>query len=70
MEPREIILGLISLLVGSLMTYSVKAVALEGRMGAIESSLVRIESRLYGAEIIKPEASQRNDRPAYRPSPR
>jgi hypothetical protein len=69
MQSRELIVGLVSLLTGSLMTYSVKAVALEGRMSAIETTLTRIENRLYNSEIIPPPTA-RNDRPPHRSPPR
>ncbi|MBN9407633.1 MAG: hypothetical protein J0H69_00660 [Burkholderiales bacterium] len=45
---EKVATALVSALCGAVLTYGVKAIAIEGRMDAIERSLQRIETRLLG----------------------
>ncbi|MDR7095528.1 hypothetical protein [Hydrogenophaga laconesensis] len=51
MTPRpmleKIIVAIVSAMVGGVLTYSAKMLSLEGRIDAMERSLIRIETRLF-----------------------
>ena len=44
---EKIIVAMVSAVAGGLLTYAVKAVAIEGRLDGIERSVLRIETRLF-----------------------
>lgn len=44
---EKIIVAIVSAMVGGVLTYSAKMLSLEGRIDAMERSLIRIETRLF-----------------------
>lgn len=52
---ERVIVALVSALAGGVMTYTVKAVAIEGRLDAIERGVARIEQRLFP---VDPQAAR------------
>ena len=50
-RTREVLTAVASMLAGSLMTYGLKAVAVEGRVSGVEHSLMRIEAKLDRIDI-------------------
>ena len=50
-RTREVLTAVTSLLAGSLMTYGLKAVQMEGRVAGVEHALMRIEAKLDRIDI-------------------
>lgn len=49
---EKIIVAMVSAVAGGVLTYAVKAVAIEGRLDGIERSVQRIENRLFPHQEI------------------